>query len=373
MSDFYNILGVNKQADKRQIKKAYLSLAKKYHPDVAGNDPLNEDKFKLINEAYNTLSDDSKKFHYDQGSIFSSTNFYNTTQTTPSPPPPRAAREENRRSDRFQAKREEYKESVQEEKKSNKKNRKKYIPAMVAGYVAIMIGVVSFFVNRQSKLAAEAYANAKTNLEVLNTNKALSDAQLLSEYDAFTESKIIFSALLIVDKKEKTGINELLALKNELNNDQISTFDNDINYYLGRAYFNLKNKTKAIATFEKVLSKDKKNTPVNYWLGRTLNELSHDYDAAARCFEISMGNENYKTQSILRCGIALQNDRQYNLSEEYLLLAVDEPTTKAIANYHLGWHYFLSKQNNGKACIYWKLSAKQGNPEALYQVRRNCR
>ncbi|MBB6461062.1 J domain-containing protein [Flammeovirga kamogawensis] len=372
MSNFYNILGVDKKADKRQIKKAYLSLAKKYHPDVAGNDPLSEDKFKLINEAYNTLSDDSKKFHYDQGSVFSSTNIYNTT-TPSTPPPSRTSREENRRSERFQAKREEYKESVQEEKKSNKKNRKKYIPAMVAGYVAIMVGVISFFVDRQSKLAAEAYANAKTNLEVLNTNKALSDAQLLSEYDAYTESKIIFSALLIVDQKEKTGINELLALKEELNNNQNSSFDNDINYYLGRAYFNIKNKTKAIATFKEILKKDKNNTAVNYWLGRTLNELSHDYDDAAKCFEISMNNDNYKTQSILRCGIALQNDRQYNLSEEYLLTAVDNPTTKAIANYHLGWHYFLSKHDNEKACIYWKLSAKQGNPEALYQVRRNCR
>lgn len=62
-SDYYNILGVSKGASDDEIKKAYRRLAHKYHPDKQGGD---EKKFKEINEAYQVLSDKSKRRQYDQ-------------------------------------------------------------------------------------------------------------------------------------------------------------------------------------------------------------------------------------------------------------------------------------------------------------------
>ena len=61
--DYYEILGVNKSASKEEIKKAFYKLAHKYHPDKKEG---NEAKFKEVNEAYQTLSDDSKRSKYDQ-------------------------------------------------------------------------------------------------------------------------------------------------------------------------------------------------------------------------------------------------------------------------------------------------------------------
>ncbi|MFA6353874.1 MAG: molecular chaperone DnaJ [Candidatus Paceibacterota bacterium] len=61
--DYYETLGVNKNASKDEIKKAFYKLAQKYHPDKKGG---NETKFKQANEAYQVLSDDAKRSKYDQ-------------------------------------------------------------------------------------------------------------------------------------------------------------------------------------------------------------------------------------------------------------------------------------------------------------------
>jgi molecular chaperone DnaJ len=65
MKNYYDILGVDKSATHGDIKKAYRTLAKKFHPDHNKGDQTAEDRFKEINEAYETLSDEKKKNQYD--------------------------------------------------------------------------------------------------------------------------------------------------------------------------------------------------------------------------------------------------------------------------------------------------------------------
>lgn len=64
--DYYEVLGVDKNADEATIKKAYRGLAKKYHPDMNPGDAEAEKKFKEASEAYAVLSDPEKKRQYDQ-------------------------------------------------------------------------------------------------------------------------------------------------------------------------------------------------------------------------------------------------------------------------------------------------------------------
>ncbi len=64
--DYYDVLGVSRQSEKDDIKKAYRKLAVKYHPDRNPGDKSAEDSFKEVSEAYEVLSDPKKKQMYDQ-------------------------------------------------------------------------------------------------------------------------------------------------------------------------------------------------------------------------------------------------------------------------------------------------------------------
>lgn len=67
MTDYYEILGVPRDATPEQIKKAYRRLARELHPDVAGTEPGSEDRFKDVSRAYDVLGNPDKRRAYDMG------------------------------------------------------------------------------------------------------------------------------------------------------------------------------------------------------------------------------------------------------------------------------------------------------------------
>jgi len=65
-NNYYDILGVKRDASEQEIKQAYRRLARQHHPDVNPGNKSAEDRFKKINEAYEVLSDKDKRQKYDQ-------------------------------------------------------------------------------------------------------------------------------------------------------------------------------------------------------------------------------------------------------------------------------------------------------------------
>src|SRR5690554_4370872 len=64
--DLYDVLGVSRDASQDEIRKAYLKLAHKYHPDKTGGDKASEDQLKEINAAYDVLKNPEKRAQYDR-------------------------------------------------------------------------------------------------------------------------------------------------------------------------------------------------------------------------------------------------------------------------------------------------------------------
>lgn len=83
----YEVLNVKPTASKDEIRKAYRTLARKYHPDANPNNKAAEEKFKQINDAYTILSDDVKKADYDR-----SARQEQQSQSTSQPKPTAKAR-----------------------------------------------------------------------------------------------------------------------------------------------------------------------------------------------------------------------------------------------------------------------------------------
>jgi molecular chaperone DnaJ len=69
--DYYKNLGIERDADEAEIRKAYRKLARKHHPDLNPGDKASEDRFKKVQEAYDILSDPKKKQMYDQYGFYS--------------------------------------------------------------------------------------------------------------------------------------------------------------------------------------------------------------------------------------------------------------------------------------------------------------
>src|SRR6202142_3200187 len=69
--DYYQTLGVGREADAEEIRKAYRKLARKHHPDLNPGDKTAEERFKKVQEAYDILSDPKKKQMYDQYGFYS--------------------------------------------------------------------------------------------------------------------------------------------------------------------------------------------------------------------------------------------------------------------------------------------------------------
>jgi curved DNA-binding protein CbpA len=131
LKDYYKILGVNSFASAEGIKLAYRTLAKRYHPDLNPGDFHAEERFKEINEAYDTLSDEIKRKKYDFKRMYGATAY-------PTGQPKTQTKEDPQRE---WAKREAFIRHAKRKQKESAQYNKRAVYAGICIFVIVIIGL----------------------------------------------------------------------------------------------------------------------------------------------------------------------------------------------------------------------------------------
>jgi curved DNA-binding protein CbpA len=235
--NYYEILGLTSTANVQEIKVAYRKLAKIYHPDKNPDNKQSEEKFKLIKEAYEVLSDPFKKRKHDATLEYHLKLKTNTVTTKKRKNYSGISEEELKRRQYYQ---QNYSKQNHNYKKQNAtEEKKKYNETRAILFsIPIAIALLFFIVNiynrsyrsnqNKNSISNTQTINTKTELTTKNTSKALftSGAEPYSEY---LEKPLI----------DKNSF-DVIKLKNNTSNDAI-VFITDTNNKIIRHYFIEKN------------------------------------------------------------------------------------------------------------------------------------
>lgn len=186
MNDHYSILGVEKNATQAEIKVAYRRLVKLYHPDKNPNNPSAVEKFRLIQEAYDTLNDPEKRSGYDNRYSFSSYEYSYGEKTQQNRNKARTKKYTFTEEDlkRRQYYKEHYKQQTKTKTGPSKEQKKayneaKYILFSVPVSIALLFFIINIY-NRESKEPVQK--------PVPNISAAIKDTTAIKE-EAFVPAK----------------------------------------------------------------------------------------------------------------------------------------------------------------------------------------
>ncbi|MEM1135939.1 MAG: DnaJ domain-containing protein [Bacteroidota bacterium] len=352
MTDYYKVLLVSHDAGLEDIKANFKKLALQYHPDRNPGNKIAEEKFKEINEAYQVLSDSTKKSSYDYllKYGFSSQEIFNKAQETTQKPfyRPTPVRPEPRKVDFL------------------------YVYIIVGFMLFIAFGFF-FFYFMEKKAAKKLLKDSKQFYyqkndprqalmvleEVLEKDEALAEAYFLS-------GKILheivgdYSASLFY-------FNQAIYEGNEVD-DSLGVY----HFWRGKTHQQLQNIDEMKADFETAFA----FLPNDKGLILNLADLylykMRDFDQAIRYFDMVLHVAPSDYQALLGKGISLQKKLQYESSITYLESAANNKNNTGEVYYYLGFHYLNFKNDTSLACGFWQEALQFGVREAESLQRTYC-
>jgi curved DNA-binding protein CbpA len=232
----YDTLGISKHASAQEIKTAYRNLAKQYHPDKTQGNKILEEKFKLINHAYDILSDIKKKANYD---FIIATYNDNRRYTYPpaSPPTQKQKKPQQNRNYTYKSSNRNYKSS--HHKEEGFEINENYL-SLISFFIFFIILISNLF--KDNNKSNNVDSNDSIQFSINSTEDSLN---ILSNYN-YTNT-----AQFAIEAREK----EIL-----INPNSIEPYIELANIYLGIGYNDYKDSTKAHIYYTKAISNLEKSS-----------------------------------------------------------------------------------------------------------------
>jgi len=345
MLDYYQILGISRQASIPEIKKAYKALALKYHPDRNPDNPAAEEKIKQINEAYAILSDPYKKASHDLLLNYRETEQYKQTTTSTSPPKyrrPNIPKDDRSVYDRYG--KYVWNERPQYHEAPAYKIDKTYVKNQLISFIAMLILAATIIGAYQFN----NYLDEQKEVEITEQNdKVIADARGL-----FAKGEYRPAIQMVMDLVKKYPIRHRLYEERE---NMVAGLSSEAsNLYQNAAYTDAMLRLEVVRDFERPMK-------INTWkmIADCYNHMQ-EYRKAVHAYDYILIREDSNVELMIKvANIYLDHLNMPEKALEYYSQARQTFRQFQVANYGEAFELVMRPQNIPK--IYYDMFVKRAS------------
>ncbi len=355
MENYYQILQVAEDADKKQISSAFKRLALRYHPDRNPDDHKAEEQFKLINQAYQVLSNPESRRRYDQQMRYGFDVDELSAATAG-----HSARQRRRRRPHYGPV-----ASMVEP------YRVKGLYIYIFGGFVLFAGLALYFFNLMEHAAARNFLQMAQTAWYVQGDAAISLERLnmaLQKNNNLPEAHYLKALVL----QEQPGQTDAAIL----HMDQAIAFaEGDSARYFyerGKLLRMAENPVAALKDFEKLILMEPNHPQANFHLAELYLYHLKNYERAIDFFNHDLALAPGRVASVTGKGVALQQLQDYERAEKYLQLALKKKPLNGEALYWLGFNRLKYQKDTAAACNYWQQAAELDVRETRNLLNKYC-